>query len=194
MKRAPFFAIAGALLVLLGGTVMLGWWMQLSFLVRVLPDFAPMVFNTALCFVLAGGALLIPFSDALWHRRVTTVIGGALAIISAVILAEHLFRSDLGIDWTSLHAWVPGSNPRPGRMSAGIASGFLMSAAVLILATRVRRPWMGAVVQILTLGIGAIGVLALAGYFVSAQLLFPGYLFAGVAVHTAAGLFILAVG
>src|SRR5712691_7894464 len=140
MKRAPVpaTATAGALLALLGGTVMLGWWTQLSFLVRVLPEFTPMVFNTALSFVLAGGALLIQFSDALWHRRVTSVIGGALAIISAVILAEHLFQSDLGIDWTSLHAWLNDSNPKPGRMSAGAASGFLMSGAVLILATRLR--------------------------------------------------------
>ena len=42
------------LLVLIGGTVMLGWAMQLSLLVRVLPGFTPMVFNTALCFVLAA--------------------------------------------------------------------------------------------------------------------------------------------
>ncbi|HEX4798566.1 MAG TPA: PAS domain S-box protein [Burkholderiales bacterium] len=194
MKRVPLLRFAGALLVLLGGAVMVGWWLRFSFLVRVLPEFTPMVFSTALCFVLAGGALLTPFSNARWHRRVTTVIGGALAAISALVLAEHLFQSDLGVDGASLHAWLPSSSPKPGRMSAGTASGFLMSAAVLILATRVRRPWMGAAVQMLTLGIGVIGVLGLAGYFLSAELLFPGYLFAGVAVHTAAGLVLLAVG
>src|SRR5438552_13176297 len=97
MKRAPFSAIAGALLVLLGGTVMLGWWMQLSPLVRVLPGFTPMVFNTALCFVLAGSALLTPSSDALRHRRVTTAISGLLAIIAALVLAEQLLQTNLGL-------------------------------------------------------------------------------------------------
>jgi len=101
-----------------------------------------MVFNTALCFVLAGGALLAPFSEADWYRRVTAVIGGALVFVAALVLAEHVLQKDLGIDWPSLHAWLHDSNATPGRMSVGTASGFLMSGAVLILATRVgRRGW-----------------------------------------------------
>ena len=194
MKRVPLAGFVGALLVLLGGTVMLGWAMQLSPLVRVLPGFTPMVFNTALCFVLAGGALLVPFSDSNRYRKVTTIIGGALVLITALILAEHLSRTDLGIDWPSLHAWLHDASKAPGRMSAGTACAFLMSGAVLILATRVGRPWMGAAVRLLTLGTATIGVLGLAGYLVSAPLLFPEYFFAGVAVHTATGLLVLAIG
>jgi hypothetical protein len=160
----------------------------------VLPGFTPMVFNAALCFVLAGGALLTPFSDSRRHERVMTVLGGALAIISALVLAEHLSQSDLGIDWPSLHAWLRDPSPNPGQMPAGTAIGFLMSGAALSLATRVRRPWMGTVVRVLTLGVGAIGVLGLVGYFLNAQLLFPEYLFADVAAHTATGLVVLAIG
>jgi PAS domain S-box-containing protein len=194
MKRVPLSTAAGTLLVLLGGTVMLGWWLQLSPLVRVLPGFTPMVFNTALCFVLAGGALLMPASDAQRHQRVAALLGGALVTVATLVLAEHLLHLNVGIDWAPLHAWLHDSNPNPGRMSAGTSSGFLMSGAVLILATRVRRPWMGRAVRMLTLGVGSVGVLGLAGYVVSAPLLFPGYLFAGVAVHTAAGLLVLALG
>jgi len=195
MKRVPLSGFVGVLLVILGGTVMLGWAMQLPLLVRVLPDFTPMVFNTALCFVLGGGVLLVPFSDPRRYRKVTTFIGGALVLIAALVLAEHLSRTNLGIDWPSLHAWVYDSGwKQAGRMSVGTAVGFLMSGAALVLATRVSRPWMGAAVRLLTVGVGAIGVLGLAGYLVSAPLLFPEYFFAGVAVHTAAGLLLLAAG
>jgi len=194
MKPVSPSTAGGALLALLGGVVMFGWWTQSSPLVRVLPGFTPMVFNTALCFVLAGSALLTPSSDALRYRRVTTAIGGLLAIIAVLVLAEQLLQTHLGIDWAPLHAWLNDSNPTAGRMSSGTACGFLMSGAVLILATRVRRPWVGTLVRLLTLGVGAIGVLGLAGYLVSASLLFPRYLFVGVAVHTAAGLLVLAVG
>ncbi|HEY6239650.1 MAG TPA: ATP-binding protein [Burkholderiales bacterium] len=194
MKRVPLSAATGALLVLLGGTVMLGWWLQLPLLVRGLPGYATMPFNAALSFVLAGGALLMPLSDAARRWRVATVVGGALAVIATLVLAEHLLQTDLRIDWAPLHAWLHDPNRTPGRMSAGTACGFLMSGAVLILATRVRRPRMGTAVRLLTLGVGAIGVLGLAGYLVSAPLLFPDYLFAGMAVHTAAGLLVLAVG
>ena len=195
MRRARLFGFVGVLLVLLGCMVMLGWWMQLSALVRVLPSFTPMVFNTALCFVLAGGALLVPFSDPGPYRKITTVLGGALVVVAALILAEHLLRTNLGIDWPSLHAWVYDAGwKEPGRTSAGTAVGFLLSGAALVFATRVRRPWMGAAVRLLTFGVGAIGVLGLAGYLVSAPLLFPEYFFSGVAVHTATGLLLLAVG
>src|SRR6266853_6317439 len=144
MKRLPLSA-AGALLALLGGTVILGWWMQLSSLVRVLPGFTPMVFNTALSFVLAGAALLMPVSNTQRHKHVTAVLGGALAIIATLVLAEHLLNLNLGIDSVPLHAWLHDSDPNPGRMSAGTALGFLMTGAVLILATHVRHPWTGAV-------------------------------------------------
>src|SRR5258708_14393645 len=194
MKSVSPSTAGGALLALLGGVVMFGWWMQSSPLVRVLPGFTPMVFNTALCFVLAGSALLTPVSDAVRYRRVTTAIGGVLAIIAALVLAEQLLQTKLGIDWAPLHAWLNDSNPNAGRMSSGPACGFLMSGAVLILATRVRRPWVGTLVRLLTLGVGAIGVLGLAGYLVSASLLFPRYLFVGVPVHPAPRLLFLAAG
>src|SRR5258705_2769899 len=186
MKPLSPSTAGGALLALLGGVVMVGWWMQSSPLVRVLPGFTPMVFNTALCFVLAGSALLTPVSDAVRYRRVTTAIGGVLAIIAALVLAEQLLQTNLGIDWTPLHVWLNDSNPNAARMSSGTACGFLMSGAVLILATRVRRPWVGTVVRLLTLGVGAIGALGLAGYLVSASLLFPLYPFVGVAVRAVA--------
>src|SRR5712664_174197 len=127
MKRPPLSAIAGALLVLLGGTVMLGWWLQQPLLVGVLPGFTPMVINTALSFVLAGSALLMPFSDARRHKQVTAILGGALVVIAALVLAEHPLHLNLGIDWALLHVWLHDSNPNPGRMSGGTASGFLIS-------------------------------------------------------------------
>jgi hypothetical protein len=187
-------SIIGALLLLVGGTVMLGWSLQMPTVVRVYPTFAPMVFNTALSFALAGGALLMPRSNPVWHERVTTIVGCALVALASLVLAEHFFQSDLGIDWASLHAWLLEPTSNPGRMPAGTATGFLLGGTVLIFATRVRRPWMAAAARAFTLGIGAIGALGLGGYLVSARLLFPGYLFAGVAVHTAAGLLLLAFG
>jgi len=173
---------------------MLGWWLQLSSVVLVLPGFSPMVFSTALCFVLAGSALALPYSQSTGYARATTVLGGALVALAALVLTEHLLHVDIGIDWRSLHAWLKVVDPNPGRTSAGTASGFLMTGAALILATRVHRPWAGIAVRILTLGVGTIGILGLAGYLVNARLLFPQYPFTGVAVHTAAGLLLLAIG
>ena len=185
--------LAGTILVILGGVVILGWWIQLPLAVRVLPEYPTMVFNSALCLVLSGIALIATNSAPLVYRRASTLLGSALVIVSSLSLAEHLLRTDLGIDWLSLHAWLSDS-PTPGRMSVGSACGFLSGGMALILAPGVHRPRTGITVQLLMLGMGIIGVLGLAGYPLHAQLLFPDYLFADMAIHTAAGLLVLAIG
>ncbi len=194
MKQLPLSGFVGVLLMLLGGLVMIGWWLQSQSLVRVRPGFAPMVFNTALCFVLAGCALLAPFSEAVRYRRITTVIGGALVVLMALVLSEHALNLDIGIDLPALHAWMNEANPSKGRTSIPTATAFFLTGAVLLLATRVHLPQTAAAVRILTLIIGTIGALGLTGYIVRAHLLFPGYPFVGVAVHTASGLLLVAVG
>ena len=52
-----FSAAAGGALVLLGGAVILGWHTHTLVLVQVRPSFAPMQYNTALCFFLIGKLL-----------------------------------------------------------------------------------------------------------------------------------------
>jgi protein-histidine pros-kinase len=165
---------------------MLGWWLHLSAVVRILPGFAPMVFNTALCFGLAGSALLL--------LPVRAAAASLLLAVAGCVLAEHLLQINLGVDWPSLHTWIRDANPAPGRMSRGTATGFLMSGVVLLLTGYPRSRWLHVSARLLILGVGSIGVLGAAGYLVSAQLLFPEYWFTGVAAHTAAGLLLLGAG
>ena len=192
--RTRLSGIIGGLLVVLGVSVLVGWWMRLPGLVRVLPDFAPMAANTALSFVLAGGVLLMPHSDEARHMRVATTIGVALVALATAVLAEHLFGFDLGIDSAPLQAWLYAGNPNPGRMPVGAVSGFLMAGCVLILAPRAYGAWAPACVRVLTVAVAAIGVLGLAGYLLKAYLLFPEYLFAGIAIHDVVGLLLLSFG
>ena len=152
-----------------------------------------MVLNTALSFVLAAFALLAPHRDPALYRRATIFYGSALGLLAALVLAEHIFHVDLGVDWTRLHAWLPDSNRNPGRMSAATAAAFLMTGAALILATRAHNRWMGTAVRVLTLLVGAIGVLGLIGHIVQAELLFPQYWFAPLALHTAGGFVLLCI-
>lgn len=189
----PFFRLAGTLLALLGGTVMLGRGLQSATLLQILPDSTPMVFSTALCFALAGGALLWPSASSL-RAQALTVCGSIVAAIAALVLAEHVFQADLGVDWPSLHAWHKDANPKPGRMAAAAAVAFLMSGVALVLIPRVRRAWQTATVRALALATGTIGALGLIGYFVGANLLFAQYRHFGIAPSTAAGLLLLAFG
>lgn len=192
MRTADFI---GALLVLLGGAVLLGWQLQWPFILQVLPGLPVMVITSAVGFMLAGAALLLLHTGTPLARRSAAVLGGLLAGLAALVLAEHLLPFDPGIDAPPWHAWLRTASINPGRTPLGTALAFLMAGAALALA-----PWLAqnrhahCAAQLLTLGVGAISVLALAGYLVNAALLFPNYPFVDVAVHTAVGLFALCLG
>src|SRR5688500_5300879 len=111
-------ALPGALLVLLGATVMVGWWLQSSFLVRLQPANPPMVFNTALSFFLSGIALSLPFARTERRRLPHLVAGALIATIALLVLAQHVLKTSFGIDWAGLHSWAPDPSRTPGRMSA----------------------------------------------------------------------------
>ena len=151
-----------------------------------------MVLDTALCFMLSGVALALPSTTG--YSRATSAISGIVAAIATAVLVERLLKADLGIDLRSLHAWFDNFASNPGRMSAPVASAFLMGSGVTMFANHVRRPWVAKAAPTLILGVGSIGMLGIAGYMVNAPLLFPEYLFAGMAMHTSVGLVILAFG
>ena len=185
--------IMGALLMLLSGTVMLGWQLHLPLVVRVLPSLPPMVINTALGFMLASTALMLMRPGAQIAQRSASAVGGMLALLATLVLAEHLLQLDLGIDWAPSHAWLK-TSLKPGQMSAGTASAFLMAGMALAIASWIHGRRIHGAMQLLTLGVGVIGLLALAGHLVNASLLFPHYLLVDVAVHTSFGLCFLSVG
>ncbi|HCK33288.1 MAG TPA: hypothetical protein DHW10_07080, partial [Rhodospirillaceae bacterium] len=52
-----FAKIAAVMTVFLGGLVIFGWYTGNTTLIQIMPFFAPMQFNTALCFIASGFAL-----------------------------------------------------------------------------------------------------------------------------------------
>ncbi|HSW52536.1 MAG TPA: hypothetical protein VLG93_04840, partial [Sulfuricaulis sp.] len=183
-------SIAMALL-LLGASVMLGWWLKIAPLLQIVPGFAAMVFNTALCFTLAGAALLLP-ERARWRRRAQTIIGLSIASLAALVLAQHIFGVDLAVDRLFSAEWLHDYRPHPTRMAPNTVLAFILSGACLVLLP-VHTRWANRLVLTLVLLVAAIGGTALAGYLFGLELLFTWYPSAHMALHTAMGFVALAV-
>ncbi len=112
-------ALCGALTVLLGLLVLLGWALHSTSLVRIAPDLPPMQRSTAAAFALLGVALL----GIVRSKPRFTFVGSALSTIFAIpSLLEYLFHANLGIDGLL------------GRMSLATALCFLVLAAGFVLA------------------------------------------------------------
>jgi hypothetical protein len=168
---------------------MAGWLLQSAALVRIAPSFPPMAFATAFSFALAGIALAWPAASAK-RGAVARACGAALAAVALAALLERAFGAALGAELPALRRWLDGLYSFLGLMSVPTALGFLAGGGALA-ASAARR---AALARALTLVVGAIGALSIAGYLVNAGLLFPGYFFSGVALHTAVGLAVFAAG
>jgi signal transduction histidine kinase len=186
-------ALMGALLAALGAAVLCGWWLQSDPLIRIFADYPPMAVGTALCFVIAGIALMLseftPHGPAIAH----TALAAMLAAIAAGVLIDRQFDLHLGIVWSIATGSATGAGP-PSRTPSGNAAAFLMASVVLLVGRRVHRSWQQWLVLALTAAVGVIGVIGFGGFWLKADLLFPRYPFIGVALHSTIGLMLLATG
>lgn len=185
---------AGVLLFLLGVTVMSGWLLRLPSLLQVAPGQVAMVFSTALCFALAGVALLIPGRWPTLRRRGHIGLGGLIFLIAGAMLAQYLTQTDLGIDLRPFHAWLSDPNPTPGRMAPNTALAFLLGGIALMLMphTASRMAWR--TIELLAFIVIFIGLTGAVGYALKLEFLYGWYQYTRMPMPTAAGMIALGIG
>ena len=177
----------------LGITVLAGWLFHVAILVEINTGFVAMVFNTALCFMLTGTALAMPGLIGKPTPKLQMLIGTFIFILCTIILLEHIFDRNLGVDWAFLHGWLGDGNTRPGRLAPNTAIGFMLIGALLVLKQQVNTKRRALVVQMLTVGILMTGITGLIGYTLTPDLLFGWARSARMAIPTALGMIVVAL-
>ncbi len=185
--------LLGAALVVLGATVIAGWLLKSPGIVRLATGYAPMVFNTALCFVLLGAALAIPEGHAR-QTRVQVLLGVVVAALAALVLAQDLLSIDLGVDHLFRADWLNEPRPHPTRMAPTTAIAFMLAGLGLALTHSRRGGPLPYLIELMVYGIGLIGILAISAYLLGIDFLRGWYPYQRMALHTAAGLVLLSVG
>jgi signal transduction histidine kinase/ActR/RegA family two-component response regulator len=184
-----FARVAGVVAALIGAGVLLGWAFRIPFLETVIPGERKMSASTAFCFVIAGVSL---WRAAQGHAqkhsfrsRLASAGAGIIALIAALKLIEHATGHSLGVD-TLLFAEPPGL-PLRAEMAPATAFDFLLFGSALLVA---RTRFLGLFQSLSLLG-GLVAWLGLSHYLYGGA---PLLAFAAMAVHTAAGFFILNAG
>jgi PAS domain S-box-containing protein/diguanylate cyclase (GGDEF)-like protein len=192
------FALLPSLLVAaLGATVLAGWALDVEVLKSVLPGLVSMKPNTAVGLLLTGSALALLSRESVgkWSRLLATAAACAGITLGLLSLGEDIFGWDAGIDqW--LFRDVPGAveSSSPGRMSPSTAFCLVLMGIALVLASRtqavkIRLPVISALSATMVLVAG----LALAGHLSLALFNIRVGNYAGLAMHTAAGFFLLGI-
>ena len=114
-------SITGIATFCLGLVVVIGWHAGNRTLVQVMPQFAPMQYNTALGFILCGSSLLL----LIFHRsRWAAVAGYLAALIGCLTLVEYTAHVDLGIDEFLMDHGITVATSHSGRMAPNTALCF----------------------------------------------------------------------
>ena len=181
--------------MVVGVTVLAGWLTGSDVLKSVIPGASGMKPNTALGFVLAGGALLALGSSRARPaiRRLGLALSIGVVAIGSLTLLEHWLHVDLGIDQLLFReAAAAARTTVPGRMAGTSALSFVFSGTSLLLLWR----WPRALVigQALTLLTVIITTLALVGYAFSAPDLYGAGGSSQIAVQAALTFLLLGLG
>jgi PAS domain S-box-containing protein len=189
LRCSRYCAVAAALLGLL---VLCGWLLDIAALKSVLPQWVMMKPNTALGFLLAGLALLVPPARRGRRWLAAPLLATALMLLGGLTLLEYGLALDLGIDQLLFPVPHDANSGAPaGRMAVATALGFVSTGLALLLrATRRHRFGFQAAAN---MG-NAIGLLAIVGYAYDVHSLYGVFTFSTVAIHTAIGFVVINTG
>lgn len=184
--------VSSLLSMLLGVTVLVGWYTQNTDLIQVNPAFVPMQYNTALGFLLAGSGLLATGTG----RRLTALILGLLTfLIGAGTLIEYIASVDLFIDQLFMEHYIVTETSHPGRMAPNTALCFTLSGMTIVTASRFSTAAkMPGITAILGIFISALGFVAIAGYLAGMEAAYGWGHLTRMAIHTALGFIVLGIG
>ncbi len=182
---------AGIVVALVGGAVLLGWWLHIPALKTVVPGLTSMKPNTAVCLAMAGLALSMSRAHASRGlRRSGAFFALATLVVATLTVTEYAARHDFGIDQL-LFAADPGDSPLsiPGRMAPVTAICLALSGLAIFLLNL--RPVLA---QLAALPVLTTAVVSVAGYIFGVQSFYTVVGFASVALHTAIALLVLSSG
>ena len=184
-------AVCGALSILLGSVVLLGWAIHSTFLIQIAADFAPMQRNTAIGLALCGIVLL---SMVMGRPRLVLIGATIAAALATGSILEYLFHASLGIDELFSVAYITTRAPDQGRMSPTTALCFIVFAAVAILAQTSLHKKKPAVLGITGLLVAAVGATCSIGVLSGTNDALAWGNLNRVALHTGVGFLLLGIG
>ena len=182
------FLFTTVLSIVLGLLVLIGWFTQTIVLIQVLPNFVPMQFNTALCFMLSGLTL---FQIHQGKRRLSQVGGIIVGLIAGLTIIEYSAVVNIGLDELFMKHDITVETSHPGRMAPNTAFCFLLTSIAALLGTQTLKSIkMSGVLGVLIFGLGLV---AFVGYMIGAEVGYGWGRLTRMAVHTAFGFMLLGV-
>ncbi|MBE2285830.1 MAG: PAS domain-containing protein [Prosthecobacter sp.] len=184
--------VVGLFAIAASGVTLAGWILGRPELTGWHGDDIHMFANTALMAIGCGVALLLEPRHT-WRNTAIRLLGLFTATAAVATLFQHFTGIDLGIDnLVAQHRWGSRAAMVPGRPGPPASFSFALLGAALILSTfsAKRRTFAAA----LTMAVAAVAVVNLTGFLLGADQLYGVARYTGIALQSAAIIFVLALG
>jgi CHASE3 domain sensor protein len=197
-KRAdtPLFRhfpkFAGAAVTLCGLLIIASWYAHWQSVLQMLPNTAPMQYNTALCFILSGAALFLLTTS---RAKIAPWLGGAAALFTLLTLLEYLTARDLNIDQIFFKPYFQTATTYPGRMSPLAAVCFIFfGMGIILVGTKKQRPHRLTAAGMLACIVGVIALVALCGFAFGIESATGWGAYSRLAINTSVAFLLLSIG
>ena len=148
------------LLLLIGATVIYGWFINSSQIVQILPNLTPMQFNTALCFLLSGVSVLFLLFNNPNLRKISKTLNYSVGLICILTIIQYVTNINLGIDELLFKYPIDTNMFHVGRMAPDTAIAFfIFSHALSIEVTNKKQQSLHLIFGFLVLGLGSLNLL-----------------------------------
>jgi signal transduction histidine kinase/ActR/RegA family two-component response regulator len=191
-------AACGFLAVAIGMTALLGWVLGSEFLQGRAFAGITMKTNASVCVISIGIIVVLLSLEARGEQPLTgrgaRILAGLVLAIGVVTLAEHLFDVNIGIDellFREQEGAVATQSPNRMGPPASLCFSLLALARLLV---GVQRRGQRAPFQYLAIAVALVSSVPLLGYLFDARALYSVGKYTGIALPTAAALWLLAVG
>ena len=181
--------VSAVAVILVGSLVCALWLLGIPEATRLVPASSTVRFNTGLCFILAGAALLLTLGR---HPRWALAAIVPILLLTGLTLLEYLLGRSMAVD----ELFIAGrSHPHPGRMAPNTAVGLLLAALGLaILVPGHSRIWALSISAMLAALSAALALVAALGYAFDLTAAFEWAGLTRMALLTAITLTVLGVG
>lgn len=174
LRAARGSSFAGVFIAAVGLVVACGWLFGAARLVTLVPGSSAMVMSTALAMIVLGAALTWTGRGGAHGDAVEVIAATAVGALATLVLVEHVFRIDPGIDAAAFHGRLfadhaAGPALQPGRMAWTTALGLLAASLALVFMRHVHDAWGAAAMHVVALTPLLIGLLGLIDYFLDLE-------------------------
>lgn len=175
----------------IGLIVIAGWHFKIPALIQLNPNFVPMQYNTALCFVLIGLATILQLYRKNW---LALPLAFTAMFIAALTLLEYGFNLHLGLDELFVKAYITTESPHPGRMSVNTSLCFTLLTLSIIFSFFTQNKLIINISPPLSAFVCAVGIVSTIGYLIKLETTYSwSEDFSAMAVHTSVCFILLGI-